>query len=105
MLGFNDIAKLEVHFPCREGFPCTHRHSSVTLNDGRTSSSLNGYEIWTIISNIAQDKINPGGECEGIIQHFQKKEEQYNERFSKTPSEILNKITFLPKPKQSKEPY
>src|SRR5690348_16644952 len=71
MISLNDVEKVFVSSSCAQSWPCQHS-STVTLKDGRSVSNLTSFEICSIVSNIAKDRINPGKKwnAESVINHF-----------------------------------
>ncbi len=57
-------------------WPCGH-DSTVTLKDGRCVSDLDSFQICSLVSNLANEKINPGKSwvADDVKRHF----EGYNE--------------------------
>ena len=70
-LSIEDVEKIEVEDRCLESWPCQHR-CVVVLKDGRTSSGLSSYGIWSLVSKIAVERINPDAQWKGkdVREHF-----------------------------------
>lgn len=58
MLTINDVESIVVSSSCAESWPCQHS-TTLTLKDGRTTH-LNSYEVWAVVSKLADERINPG---------------------------------------------
>lgn len=61
MLTIDDVESIVVGSSCQERWPCGHS-TSLTLKDGR-KTGLNSYEVWAIVSKLADERINPGWNC------------------------------------------
>jgi hypothetical protein len=71
MITLDDIDKIMVSASCQESWPCAHR-CTITLKDGRSFSYHASFETCSIISNIANKKINPGKKwgADAVREHF-----------------------------------
>lgn len=58
-ISLDDVESIVVDGACAQSWPCQH-HSVVVLKDGGKASPSNSYQICSIISSIAEEKINPG---------------------------------------------
>jgi hypothetical protein len=90
-----DIEKVFISGDCAESWPCQHS-AKVVLKDGRVGYPCSSYAIWSIISKLAKERINPGKpwSADGVIDHFQKysKSEPDMGWFARPPEEVLNRI-------------
>jgi hypothetical protein len=104
MITLNDVTSISISPWCTESFYCQHR-STVKLHDGRIAHGLSSSEIYTIITNIALDKINPTPQWndddtfseedhswngQSIRKHF--KDSQAQHESTETPEDVLNRI-------------
>jgi hypothetical protein len=71
MITLNDISYVIVDSECNEMFPCGH-DCTVYLKDKRQAYCHRGYDICSIISELANENINPGGSWSGVEvkEHF-----------------------------------
>jgi hypothetical protein len=94
-VSLDDVEKIVVGFSCKETWPCQHP-STVFLKDGRKVSGLNGYDICSIVSKIAQDRINPGQgwSADLVKEHFRVYSKSRLEMgwIAESPETVLNKI-------------
>lgn len=69
----DDVEKIEVDSGCEHSSPCLHR-SVIVLKDGRKAFGFDGYDICSIVSNISEERINPGKKwnAEDVKKHFSK---------------------------------
>lgn len=77
-----------------QSFPCQHS-AEVILKDGRTASNLNSYEIYSVVSNLAIDKINPNEEkwdADAVKRHFQVYNTSWFGWIVESPEVVLNRI-------------
>lgn len=90
-----DIEKVVIGSFCAQSWPCQHS-AKVVLKDGRVGYPCSSYSIWSIISKLAKDRINPGKpwSADGVMDHFQKysKSEPDMGWCVKPPEEVLNRI-------------
>ena len=95
MITLNDVDTIVVGSSCQERWPCGHS-STVTLKDGRSTSCRSSFDICSIVSNIAKEKINPGKKwgADRVREHFR----EYNRSVPnmgwvvETPEIVLNRI-------------
>lgn len=77
MLTIDDVEKIEISLSCLERWPCGHR-TKLTLKDGRSCTHINSYQTWSIVSQLAAERINPerdandGWDAAEVREHFQK---------------------------------
>lgn len=70
MITLNDVLRVDVDDKC-ERFPCRHENT-VHLRDGRKAHCFGAFEICSVISQLADEKINPGCKWSGaeVKKHF-----------------------------------
>lgn len=73
-ISIKDVEKIEVSLGCLQSYPCQHE-TTVTLRDGRKAYVWDNEDIFSIVSKLPDDKINPGSECTAseIRDHFKPK--------------------------------
>lgn len=93
MVTIEDIKMILVENFCNECLPCKHK-SKVFLYDGRKSKSLYGFELYSLISSVALEKINPEGgwEANSVVRHFSKYNSSRFQESIEKPEVILNRI-------------
>lgn len=101
MINFNDVENVSIDATCHER--CFH-FAKLILKDGRTTM-LPPILIGPIISQLADDKINPGHQWSGVAvkEHFHYKRHPMmrlfritnaNELLKQPPEVILNLLIF-----------
>jgi hypothetical protein len=70
-ISLDDVEKIDIDAGCLQSWPCQHQ-STIFLKDGRKSSRLNSYDICSIVSNISEERINPGKnwDAKDVKTHF-----------------------------------
>lgn len=85
-----DVSEVIIEDTCKWIYPCQHE-TKITLHDGRVGFLLHAPRIYWLISELAQEKINPNGECtfpEGTWGHHE---------HNTTCSEALKTVFFADK--------
>lgn len=95
-ISLDDVEKIDISSSCAESWPCQHQ-ATITLKDGRKASGIDSYDICSIVSNLSEERINPGkqwNDAKGVKKHFSKYSESSMGWEPKPPEEVL-KIHFL----------
>lgn len=92
-ISLDDVEKIEVDSSCAQSWPCRHQ-STVFLKDGRKASVQNSYDICSIVSSIAQERINPAKKwsANDVKEHFRGYSKPDMGWEAKSPEEVLNNI-------------
>ena len=98
-ISLDNVEKIEIGAFCAQSFPCQHQ-IKVTLNDGSSATQLNSFDIWSIVSEIPEEKINPNNKdypATSIKAHFRQYSEfiPVLERGPRPVDEVLNQTIFL----------
>lgn len=93
-ISLDDVEKIDISSSCAESWPCQHQ-ATVTLKDGRKASGINSYDICSIVSNLSEERINPGkrwNDAKDVKKHFSTYSESCMGWEPKTPEEVLKNL-------------
>lgn len=95
MITLNDVDRIIVGSSCQKRYPCGHS-STVTLKDGRSVSHLTSFEICSIVSNLAKERINPEKNwgADSVREHFREYSKSIPDMgwIAESPEVVLNRI-------------
>lgn len=58
MLTINDVDRIVVSSDCEQSWPCGH-YAELLLKDGRRCRMFSSFDVWAIVSKLADERINP----------------------------------------------
>lgn len=92
-ISLDDVEKIDISSSCAESWPCEHQ-ATVTLKDGRKTSGINSYDICSIVSNLSEERINPGKKwnAKDVKKHFAEYSKSNTGWEPKTPEEVLKNL-------------
>lgn len=90
-ISINDVEKIEVSIGCLESSPCQHQ-TTITLRDGRKAYPYTNEDIFSIVSAISEENVNPGSEWRAnkVKEHFKPR----TEKDWKTQGDQVNVVFF-----------
>lgn len=97
MITLNDVKTITISSSCDSVYPCEH-NSKIILKDGRSAANLTCFEICSIISNLAKEKIITDSDkwtYDEVIEHFKEYSESDMGYIAESPEVVLN--TLFPK--------